>query len=42
MRGMLEPCKNLTFTDTTVRMLSALNAESEAALEALARELLGA
>lgn len=39
MRGMLEKCKNLTFTDTSVKILSALSAESEAALLALADEL---
>lgn len=39
MRGILEPCKNLTYTDTTVRILSALNAESQAQTEALAAEL---
>lgn len=40
MRGMLEGCKNLTFTDTTVRIVSALNDESEQQLESLAKELL--
>ena len=39
MRGMLEKCKNLTFCDTGVRILSALNDESSAQLEALANEL---
>ena len=39
MRGMLENSKNLTFTDTTVRILSALNEESKAQVEALAEEL---
>lgn len=39
MRGMLEACKNLTFTDTTVKILSALNDESSAQLNALADEL---
>lgn len=39
MRGMLEACKNLTFTDTTVKILSALNDESSAQLNALAEEL---
>ena len=39
MRGMLEKCKDLIFTDTSVKILSALNAESEAALLALAEEL---
>ncbi len=39
MRGMLEPCKNITYTDTTVKILSALNAESGDQLKALAAEL---
>ena len=39
MKGLLEKCKNLTFTDTTVKILSALNEESGAQLEALSDEL---
>ena len=39
MRGMLEKCKNLTYTEATVKILSALNAESRAQLAALAEEL---
>ena len=39
MRGMLENSKNITFTDTTVRILSALNAESTEQLNNLADEL---
>ncbi len=39
MRAMLEKSKNITYTDTTVTVLSALNAQSEAAIEALAKEL---
>ena len=39
MKGMLEGSKNLTFADTTVRVLSALNEESKAQIEALAEEL---
>lgn len=39
MRSMFESSKNLTFTDTTVRILSALNDESKAQIEALAEEL---
>ncbi len=39
MKGMLEGCKNLTFTDTTVKILSALNDESKAQIEAMADEL---
>jgi len=39
MRGMLENSKNLTFTDTTVRILSSLGEESAAQLDALVAEL---
>ena len=39
MRNMLEGSKNLTFTDTTVRILSALSDDSKAQIEALANEL---
>ena len=39
MRKMLENSKNLTFTETSVKILSALSAESEAQIEALAKEL---
>lgn len=39
MKGMFEKSKNITFTDTTVKILSALNAESQQQLEALAEEL---
>ncbi|MBR2293578.1 MAG: flavin reductase [Clostridia bacterium] len=39
MRGMLESCKNLTFTDTTVKILSALNEDSAEQLNRLAEEL---
>ena len=39
MRGMLEGCRNLTFTETTVRILSALNEESREQVETLAAEL---
>ncbi len=39
MRGMLEPCKNLTYTDASVRILSALSDESMQQLDALAQEL---
>ena len=42
MRAMFEKCKNLTFTNTTVKILSALNAESTAQLTALAEELANA
>ena len=39
MRRMLEGSKNLTFTDTTVKIMSALNADSRDQVEALANEL---
>ncbi len=39
MRKMLEGSKELTFTDTTVKILSALNEDSKAQIEALANEL---
>ena len=39
MKHMLEGCKNLTFTDTTVHIASALNEVSRQQLEELANEL---
>lgn len=39
MKGMFEGSKKLTYTDTNVRILSALNDESSAQLEKLAEEL---
>ena len=39
MKGMLEKCKNLTYAENTVKILSALNEESSAQLEALSDEL---
>ncbi len=39
MKGMLEKSVNLTYTEATVKILSALNAENEAQLEVLADEL---
>ena len=39
MRKMLEGSKNLTFTDTTVKIMSALSDESRAQIEAMAEEL---
>ncbi len=39
MASMLEKSKNLTYAGTTVRILSALNADSKAQIEALAQEL---
>ena len=41
MKAMFEKSKNITFTETTVTIKSALNAESEATLEKLAEELAG-
>lgn len=40
MRSMLEGCKNLTFTDTTVKIMSALTDETIAQLDSLADELI--
>ena len=39
MKKMLEGCKNLTFTDTTVKIASALNDQSKQQIEDLANEL---
>ena len=39
MKKMLETSKNLTYTDATVKILSALNADSMAQIDALAEEL---
>lgn len=39
MKGMFEKSKDITFAQTTVKILSALNADSRAQLEALAEEL---
>jgi flavin reductase (DIM6/NTAB) family NADH-FMN oxidoreductase RutF len=39
MRGMFEKSKNITFTENTVKILSALNDQSKAELNALADEL---
>lgn len=41
MRGMFEKSKNITFTETTVTVKSALNKDGEAQLDALAAELIG-
>jgi flavorubredoxin len=40
MRAMLEKSKNLTFTDTTVTVVSAVNEQSAAQIDCLADELL--
>ena len=39
MRSMLEKSRGLTFADTTVKILSALNSDSQKQLDALATEL---
>ena len=39
MKKMLETSKNLRWTENNVKIVSALNAESEAQIEALAEEL---
>ena len=39
MKGMLEKSKNLTYTENTVKILSALNEESTKQIDALADEL---
>ena len=39
MRSLLEGSKNLSFTETTVKVVSALNDESRAQIDALAKEL---
>ncbi len=39
IKSELEGCKNLTFAETEVKILGALNSESEASLDALAAEL---
>ena len=39
MKGMLEKCKNLTYADTTITVLSAPNEDNAVQIEALASEL---
>ncbi len=39
MTGMLEGCKNLTFTENSVKIISALSDENIAQIDALAKEL---
>lgn len=39
MKGMLEECKNISFSETTVKLLSALNEDSAKQLDSLANEL---
>ena len=40
MKALLEGCKNIAFTDTTVTLRSAADAGTDAALDALAKELM--
>ena len=40
MKGMLEGCKDTTFADTTVRILSAMNDENIAQIEKMADEMM--
>ncbi|MGN1111308.1 MAG: FprA family A-type flavoprotein [Oscillospiraceae bacterium] len=40
IKQKFEGCKNITFTDTTVSIKSAVSAENEAQIEALAKELI--
>lgn len=42
MKGMLEGCKNMTFCENGVKLVSALNDASRAQVDALAEELAGA
>ena len=39
MKSMLAECKNITYTDATVRIMSAMNATNKDEIEALAEEL---
>ena len=39
MKGMLEGCKNITYTENNVKIMSALNEQSSAQLEELSNEL---
>ena len=40
MKGMLEKCKNLTFTESNVKILSAVKEENVAEIKALAEEII--
>ena len=40
MKGMLEGCKNTTFAETEVKILSAMTEENKAQIEQLAKEML--
>ena len=39
MSGMLEKCKNIRYTEATVKILSALTEENRAQIQALAKEI---
>ena len=39
MKGMLEKSKNLTYCENDVKIISAMNEESRAQIDALASEL---
>ena len=39
MKGMLEKCKNLQFTENNVKILSAVSSQNESEINALAKEL---
>lgn len=39
MKAMLEGCKNLVYTDTVVKIMSAMNDENESQIDALVKEL---
>ncbi len=41
MKGMLEGCKNTTFAETEVKIMSAMTEESKVQIEQLAKEILG-
>ena len=40
MKTMLEKCKNLTYTENGVKILSAVNQENQEQIKALAKELI--
>ena len=39
MKGMLENCKNITFAEQSVKILSAMTEQNKRELDALAEEL---
>ena len=40
MKGMLEGCKNTTFAETEVKILSAMTEENKAQIDKLAEEMM--